>query len=35
MKNAIKSTRDGQIASVEVNVGDQVGHGQILMTYTD
>ena len=35
MKNAIKSNRDGKIATVEVNVGDQVQHGQVLMTYED
>lgn len=35
MKNAIRSNRAGTIESVEVNVGDQVGHGQVLMTYTD
>lgn len=35
MKNAIRSNRAGTIASVEVNVGDQVGHGQVLMTYTE
>ncbi len=35
MKNAIRSTRDGKLASVDVNVGDQVGHGKVLMTYTD
>ena len=33
MKNAIRSGRDGVIASVEVAVGDQVGHGQVLMTF--
>lgn len=35
MKNAIRSTREGTIKAVEVNVGDQVGHGQVLMTYAD
>ncbi len=35
MKNAIRSTRDGKLASVDVSVGDQVGHGKVLMTYTD
>ena len=35
MKNAIKSNRNGTIESVDVNVGDQVGHGQVLMTYKD
>jgi len=33
MKNAIKSQRDGKIASVEVSVGDQVAHGQVLITF--
>jgi biotin carboxyl carrier protein len=35
MKNAIRANREGTIASVEVSVGDQVGHGQVLMTFTD
>lgn len=35
MKNAIKSHRDGTVGSIEVNVGDQVSHGQVLMTYQD
>lgn len=35
MKNAIRANRDGTIAAVEVSVGDQVGHGQVLMTYTE
>jgi len=35
MKNAIKSSREGTIAEIEVSVGDQVGHGQVLMTYAD
>jgi biotin carboxyl carrier protein len=33
MKNAIRSGRDGVIASIEVAVGDQVSHGQVLMTF--
>ena len=33
MKNAIKSNREGTVASVEISVGDQVNHGQLLMTY--
>ena len=33
MKNAIRSSKDGKIASVEVAVGDQVDHGQVLLTY--
>jgi biotin carboxyl carrier protein len=35
MKNAIRANRGGTIATVEVGVGDQVGHGQVLMTYSD
>ena len=35
MKNAIRSNKDGTIASVEVAVGDQVGHGQVLLTYAE
>lgn len=35
MKNAICANRDGTIAAVEVSVGDQVGHGQVLMTYAE
>jgi glutaconyl-CoA/methylmalonyl-CoA decarboxylase subunit gamma len=33
MKNAIRSNRDGTIAAIEVSVGDQVNHGQVLITY--
>jgi len=33
MKNAIRSSREGTIASIEVNVGDQVNHGQVLLTF--
>jgi len=35
MKNAIHANRAGTIASVEVSVGDQVNHGQVLMTFTE
>jgi glutaconyl-CoA/methylmalonyl-CoA decarboxylase subunit gamma len=35
MKNAIRANRDGTIASIEVNIGDQVGHGQVLITYVE
>lgn len=35
MKNAIRANREGTIASIEVSVGDQVGHGQVLMTFTE
>jgi biotin carboxyl carrier protein len=33
MKNAIRSNREGTISSIEVNIGDQVNHGQVLMTF--
>lgn len=33
MKNAIRSNRDGVIGTIEINVGDQVNHGQVLITY--
>lgn len=35
MKNAIRANREGTIASVEINVGDQVNHGQVLITYAE
>jgi biotin carboxyl carrier protein len=35
MKNAIRSSREGTIASVDVAVGDQVSHGQVLMTFSE
>lgn len=35
MKNAIRANRDGKIAGVEVSVGDQVNHGQVLITYAE
>jgi biotin carboxyl carrier protein len=35
MKNAIRSNREGTIASIMVNIGDQVNHGQVLMTFED
>ena len=35
MKNAIRSNREGMIASIAVNVSDQVNHGQVLMTFVD
>jgi glutaconyl-CoA/methylmalonyl-CoA decarboxylase subunit gamma len=35
MKNAIRANRDGVVASIEVNIGDQVGHGQVLITYAE
>lgn len=35
MKNAIRSHRDGTIAAIEVSVGDQVNHGQVLITYAE
>ena len=33
MKNNITAMRDGKVASVSVNKGDSVTHGQVLMTY--
>ena len=33
MKNNITAMRDGKVASVGVNKGDSVTHGQVLMTY--
>lgn len=35
MKNSIKAGRAGTIGAVNVAVGDQVRHGQVLMEYTD
>jgi glutaconyl-CoA/methylmalonyl-CoA decarboxylase subunit gamma len=35
MKNAIRANRDGAIASIEVNIGDQVSHGQALITFAE
>jgi biotin carboxyl carrier protein len=33
MKNAIRSPRDGVVATVEANSGETVAHGQILFTW--
>jgi biotin carboxyl carrier protein len=33
MKNAIRSTREGTIAEVHVANGDQVQHGQLLVSF--
>ncbi len=33
MKNNITAMRDGKVASVNVNKGDSVTHGQVLMSY--
>ncbi len=33
MKNNITALHDGKVASVSVNKGDSVTHGQVLMTY--
>ena len=33
MKNSIKTDRDGKIASIHVNAGDQVRHNQPIMTF--
>lgn len=35
MKNAIRATRSGQIASILVSVGQQVKHHDILMEYVE
>jgi biotin carboxyl carrier protein len=35
MKNAIRSPRDGVIASVEVSEGQAVSHGDVLFTFID
>jgi glutaconyl-CoA/methylmalonyl-CoA decarboxylase subunit gamma len=35
MKNAIRANRDGTLATIEIDVGDQVNHGQVLITYTE
>jgi len=35
MKNSIKAGRNGTIGKINVSVGDQVRHGQVLMEYTD
>ncbi len=35
MKNAIRANKDGTISSIEVGIGDQVNHGQVLITYAE
>lgn len=35
MKNSIKAVRGGVIAGINVNSGDQVRHGQVLMEFAD
>jgi len=35
MKNAIRSPRDGVIASVQVDEGQSVSHGDVLFTFID
>jgi biotin carboxyl carrier protein len=35
MKNSIRAGRDGVIGSIQVNIGDQVRHGQSLVEFTD
>ena len=35
MKNAIRSSREGVIQSVEINLGDRVNHGQLLITFAE
>jgi biotin carboxyl carrier protein len=33
MKNSIRSPREGVVASVEVTIGQPVGHGDVLITF--
>jgi biotin carboxyl carrier protein len=33
MKNAVRSPRDGIVATVEVSPGQTVAHGQVLFTF--
>lgn len=35
MKNSIKAVRGGVISRVNIQTGDQVRHGQVLMEFTD
>jgi biotin carboxyl carrier protein len=35
MKNAIRSNREGTIKKIDVNIGDQVQHSQLLMEFED
>ncbi|NMB53147.1 MAG: biotin/lipoyl-binding protein [Leptolinea sp.] len=35
MKNAIRAGRDGVIGSIQIDLGDQVRHGQSLMEFTE
>ncbi len=35
MKNSIKAGRDATIATINIAVGDQVRHGQVLIEFTD
>jgi len=35
MKNSIKAVRAGVISRVNIQAGDQVGHGQVLMEFAD
>ena len=35
MKNSIKAGRDGTISTINIAVGDQVRHGQVLIEFTD
>ena len=34
MKNAVRSPRDGVVATIEVTAGQTVAHGQVLVTFT-
>jgi glutaconyl-CoA/methylmalonyl-CoA decarboxylase subunit gamma len=33
MKNALRSPRDGEVATIEIAVGQTVSHGQVLLTF--
>ncbi len=35
MKNSIKAGRDGTISGINIAVGDQVRHGQVLFEFSD
>lgn len=35
MKNSIRATHDGKIASVKIAVGDHVAHNQVLFVYSE
>lgn len=35
MKNSIRASREGKVKAIQVNIGDQVRHGQTLIEYAD